>query len=142
MITTLKRIVEEVIRQPVLEHSLERVVSQVKEAMQTECCSIYLTEHEQQHFLLSATDGLSPDAVGHVKIGFSEGLVSLVGQREEPVNIANSQQHPRFLVTPQVNEEAYNAFLGAPIIHQRKVLGVILFSKQSLAILMKMKLHF
>ena len=33
MITTLKRIVEEVIRQPVLEHSLERVVSQVKEAI-------------------------------------------------------------------------------------------------------------
>lgn len=125
MLTRLKRIVEEVNQHSELQGALEHVVSQVKKAMTTECCSIYLADHEADHFLLMATDGLSESAVGRVKIGFSQGLVSLVGQREEPVNIADARAHPRFLVAPEVQEDAYNAFLGAPIIHQRKVLGVL-----------------
>ncbi|WP_111977817.1 phosphoenolpyruvate--protein phosphotransferase [Algibacillus agarilyticus] len=125
MITALKRIVEEFVQQQELERALTDVVSQVKEAMSTECCSLYLADHEQQHFLLMATDGLSSHAVGEVVIGFNQGLVGLVGQREEPVNVANAQAHPRFLKTPQVQEDNFNSFLGTPIIHQRKVLGVM-----------------
>ncbi|NTS76443.1 phosphoenolpyruvate--protein phosphotransferase [Catenovulum sp. SM1970] len=125
MITTLKHIVESFIQQPVLERALEQVVTDVKVAMKTQCCSIYFADHEQQDYQLMATDGLAREAVGHIRVGFSQGLVSLVGQREEPVNIANAPSHPRFLVAPEAKEDAYNAFLGAPIIHQRKVLGVI-----------------
>lgn len=125
MLTILKRIVDEVNRQPVLEKALEKVAQMVKESMQTECCSIYLSDDENRHHLLMASDGLALNAIGSVAIRFDEGLVGLVGEKEEPVNIANARSHPRFLVTPQVHEEAYNAFLGAPIIHQRKVLGVI-----------------
>ncbi|MER2494128.1 phosphoenolpyruvate--protein phosphotransferase [Catenovulum sediminis] len=125
MLTTLKRIVDEVNRQPVLEKALESVAKLAKDAMHTECCSIYLADEENKHYLLMATDGLSQSAVGSVAIGFDEGLVGLVGKKEEPVNIANARTHPRFLVTPQVLEESYNSFLGAPIIHQRHVVGVI-----------------
>ncbi|KMT64353.1 phosphoenolpyruvate--protein phosphotransferase [Catenovulum maritimum] len=125
MITTLKRIVDEFNRQTVLEKGLHRVAELVKQTMQTECCSIYLADDESRHYLLMASDGLSPRAVGSVVINYDQGLVGLVGQKEEPVNIANARQHPRFLVTPQVLEESYNSFLGAPIIHQRKVLGII-----------------
>ena len=125
MLTTLKRIVDEVNRQPVLEKALERVAQLAKQAMQTECCSIYLADNDHRHYLLMATDGLAPNSVGSVAIGFDEGLVGLVGEKEEPVNVANARFHPRFLITPQVKEDAYNSFLGAPIIHQRQVVGVI-----------------
>lgn len=125
MITTLKRIVDEMTRQPVLEKALARVAQLAKETMQTECCSIYIADEDNKHYLLMATDGLSQAAVGSVAIGYNEGLVGLVGQKEEPVNVANAHAHPRFLVTPQVIEEGYNSFLGAPIIHQRQVVGVI-----------------
>ncbi len=33
--------------------------------------------------------------------------------------------HPRFKVTPEVSEDCFSAFLGCPIIHHRKVLGVL-----------------
>ncbi|AWB68553.1 hypothetical protein C2869_20055 [Saccharobesus litoralis] len=125
MITTLKRIVEEFAQQQVLERALTDVVSKVKDAMSTECCSLYLADHEKQHYILMATDGLSVNAVGRLAINFNQGLVGLVGQREEPVNVANAHTHPRFLFAPQVEEDKFNAFLGVPIIHQRKVLGVI-----------------
>lgn len=125
MLTTLKRIVQEVTQIPELDKALFRLTTRVKQTMQVDSCSIYLADYERQEFVLKATDGLHPDAVERVRIGFSEGLIGLVGQREEPLNIVNAHQHPRFKHYPEVQEENYNAFLGTPIIHQRKVHGVI-----------------
>lgn len=125
MLTTLRRIVLEFSQDPELEKALFRMVSDVKRAMSTDCCSIYLADHQKQHYVLMASDGLAQDAFGQTTIGFTEGLVGFVGQREEPINIANAQQHPHFIHAPEVQEEEFNAFLGTPIIHQRKVLGIL-----------------
>lgn len=125
MLTTLRRIVLDFGQEVELQSALDKMVSQVKAAMNIDCCSVYLADYQQEHFLLMATDGLEQSSVGHVAIGFSEGLVGLVGQREEPLNIADAQAHPRFKYAPEVNEDDLKAFLGAPIIHQRKVLGIL-----------------
>ncbi len=125
MLTTLKRIVQEVNQIPDLDNALSCVASRVKDALKVDSCSVYLANYEEQNLLLVATDGLAPDAIGHVAIGFSEGLIGLIGQREEPINISDAPAHPRFKHYPEVKEENYHAFLGAPIIHQRRVLGVI-----------------
>ena len=125
MLTTLKRIVQEMNQIPALDTALFRLASRVKQTLDVDSCSIYLADYDAQEFILKATDGLHPDAVEQVRIGFSEGLIGLVGQREEPLNIVNAQQHPRFKHYPEVKEESYNAFLGTPIINQRRVLGVI-----------------
>ncbi|WP_026294580.1 phosphoenolpyruvate--protein phosphotransferase [Salinimonas chungwhensis] len=125
MLTTLKRIVQEMSQIPALDEALFNVASRVKQVMQVDSCSIYLADYDNQEFILKATDGLHPDAVEQVRIGFSEGLIGLVGQREEPLNIEDAHRHPRFKHYPEVHEENYKAFLGTPIIHQRKVLGVI-----------------
>ncbi len=125
MLTTLRRIVLEFSQEPELKSALLGMVGQVKKAMNTDCCSIYLADYHKQHFLLMASDGLATDSLGQTSIGFSEGLVGLVGQREEPINIANAQEHPHFIHAPEVHEDELNAFLGTPIIHQRKVLGIL-----------------
>jgi len=125
MLTTLRRIVLEFSQEAELQNALERMVYSVKKAMKTDCCSIYLADYPQQHFLLMASDGLAKTSVGETSIGFSEGLVGLVGQREEPLNIADAQQHQDYMHAPEVEEEDFNAFLGTPIIHQRKVLGIL-----------------
>lgn len=125
MLTTLKRIVQEVSQIPVLEEALKHLTHRLTDAMNVDSCSIYLADHDQQHFLLMATHGLDVSAVGKVAVGFSEGLIGLIGQREEPLNIVDAHAHPRFKHYPEVKEEKYHAFLGAPIIHQRKVLGVL-----------------
>jgi len=125
MLTTLKRIVQEMNQIPALDTALFRLASRVKHTLDVDSCSIYLADYDTQEFILKATDGLHPDAVEQVRIGFSEGLIGLVGQREEPLNIVNAHSHPRFKHYPEVQEENYNAFLGTPIINQRRVLGVI-----------------
>jgi phosphotransferase system enzyme I (PtsP) len=125
MLTTLRRIVLEFSQNAELDSALYRMVEQIKKAMNTDCCSIYLADHQKKHFLLMASDGLAERSFGQTTIGFTEGLVGLVGQREEPLNIANAQYHPQFIHAPEVEEDDLNAFLGTPIIHQRKVLGIL-----------------
>ncbi|GGW80013.1 phosphoenolpyruvate--protein phosphotransferase [Alteromonas halophila] len=131
-LTTLKSIVQEMNQIPELDKALFRLATRVKHTVNVDSCSIYLADYEHQEFILKATDGLHPDAVEQVRIGFSEGLIGLVGQREEPLNIENAHQHPRFKHYDEVQEENLNAFLGTPIIHQRKVLGVITLQQQQM----------
>ena len=125
MLTILRRIVLEFSQNAELESALLRMVSQVKSAMKTDCCSVYLADYQNQHFILTASDGLAKGSLGQTTIGFSEGLIGLVGQREEPINIADAKHHPHFIHAPEVEEDELAAFLGAPIIHQRKVLGIL-----------------
>ena len=125
MLTTLRQIVLEFSQETQLQNALERMVSQIKKALKTDCCSVYLADYTHQHFLLMASDGLALKSLGQTTIGFSEGLVGLVGQREEPLNIANARSHQHYIHAPEVEEDDFNAFLGTPIIHQRKVLGIL-----------------
>jgi phosphotransferase system enzyme I (PtsP) len=125
MLTTLRHIVFEFSQETQLQKALERLVIDTKKALKTDCCSVYLADYSQQHFLLMASDGLASKSLGQTTIGFSEGLVGLVGQREEPLNIANARSHQHYMHAPEVEEDDFYAFLGTPIIHQRKVLGIL-----------------
>ncbi|MFC3122386.1 phosphoenolpyruvate--protein phosphotransferase [Agaribacter flavus] len=125
MLTTLKQIIQEVSQLPSLEESLDRLATLVKQTMGVDSCAVYLADWQSRRYVLTATDGLDKRAIGQVKIGFDEGLIGLVGDREEPLNIENAPAHPSFKHYPEVKEDNYHAFIGTPIVHQRKVLGVI-----------------
>ena len=63
--------------------------------------------------------------MGESTIDARAGLVGLVGERAEPINLPAASEHPRFHPMPELGEEPFNAFLGVPIIHHRRVLGVL-----------------
>ncbi|HFC53851.1 MAG TPA: phosphoenolpyruvate--protein phosphotransferase [Gammaproteobacteria bacterium] len=130
MLTVLRQIVEEVNRAPNLEQALRIIVRRVKQAMEVDLCSIYLTDYPSRQHVLMATEGLNPDSVGQVRLGFDEGLVGLVGQRNEPVNIDDAPSHPRYRFCPGSGEEQYHGFLGVPIIHHRKLLGILVVQRR------------
>jgi phosphotransferase system enzyme I (PtsP) len=132
MLTILQKIVQEINQIPGLSPALDRLATLVKETMKVDSCSIFLADNKNQVLVLKATDGLDKAAINKVKIGFNEGLIGLVGQREEPLNIENAPLHPRFKHFPEVDEDAFFAFIGTPIIHQRKVLGVISMQQKSI----------
>lgn len=123
MLKMLRDITQAVAAAQDLHSALDMLVSRTKIAMTTQCCSIYLLEGEQ--LVLSATDGLLHSAVGKVKMSLSEGLVGLVAEREEPINLADAQQHPRFKLFEEAEEASFRAFLAAPIIYQKRILGVL-----------------
>src|SRR5690554_2188481 len=109
---------------------MSELVRKTREAMQVDCCSIYLRRDLEQAYLLAATDGLAAEAVGHAKIPLGEGIVGLIGEKEELINLADAQHHPKFKYLPEAHEDAFKSFLGAPIIHQRKALGVLVVQQK------------
>ena len=131
MLDTLRRIVQEVNDAKDLAEALGIIVQRVKSAMGVDLCSVYLTDHARQQNVLMATDGLNPESVGKVALNFNQGLTGLVGQREEVVNIADSPSHPRYQFVPESGEEKFHAYLGVPIIHHRKLLGVLVVQRQA-----------
>ena len=125
MLNSLRSIVQEVNAAPDLEEVLRIIVARVKETMNTQVCTIYLREHGTRSYTLMATDGLNPESIHKVTLPQNQGLVGLVAEREEPINLDNAEAHPRFEYFPETGEERYKSFLGVPIIHRRAVLGVL-----------------
>lgn len=124
MLHHLRSIVQEVNAARDLKTVLEVMVSRTKAAMSTSVCSVYLRD-DRGRYVLMATDGLEPAAVGKVRLALGEGLVGWVAVREEPINLDDAEAHPNFQYFPETGEERYKSFLGVPIVHQRAVLGVL-----------------
>ncbi len=125
MLETLHSIVQEVNSATDLENALETIVRRVKQAIKTDACSVYLTDFKRRTHVLRSTDGLRKAAVGKVELPLHRGLIGLVCERAEPINIDDAPAHPRYVFTGETGETVYHGFLGVPIIQNRKVLGVL-----------------
>lgn len=124
MLNSLRNIVQEVNAARDLQSALNIIVARIKESMRTQVCSVYLRDAKKTYVLM-ATDGLNPKAVGKVSLRAEEGLVGRVVSREEPLNLEHAETHPSYQYFPETGEERFSSFLGVPIIHHREVLGVL-----------------
>ena len=130
MLDTLRKIVQDVVQEGDFAVSVKRLAAHIKDALGTEVCSIYLSSSTDAGYLLAATDGLNTQQVGEVLLARGQGLVGLVGRRAEPLNLESAPSHPNFHFVPEIGEEAFNAFLGVPILHQGRVLGVLVVQQR------------
>ena len=130
MLETLHRIVKEVNAAPNLEQALSMIVSMVKRSIACDVCSVYLTDADARAHVLAATDGLRQESVGKVALPMGRGLVGLVAERSEPLNLSNALSHPRYMRITETGETQYRGFLGVPIIQNRKVLGVLIVRQE------------
>ncbi len=126
----LRMISQEVNAAKDLPAALTIIVKQVRVAMNSHVCSVYLYEPDRDRYLLMATEGLNKRAVGKVSMASNEGLVGLVGSRAETITLEDAMSHPRFLYFAETGEERYASFLGTPIIHHRQVLGVLVVQQK------------
>ena len=130
MLDTLHRIVKEVNAAPDLEKALGMIVGMVKQSIACDVCSVYLTDAELRAYVLAATNGLRQEAVGKVALPLGRGLVGLVAERSEPLNLGDALSHPRYMRVTETGETQYRGFLGVPIIQNRKVLGVLVVRQE------------
>jgi phosphotransferase system enzyme I (PtsP) len=130
MLKILRRIVQEVSSVDSAKEALQIIVERVRSAVQTQACSVFLLDRDKQHFILMATEGLQTQAIGKVSISINEGLIGLIARREEPINLSDAPKHPDFLHRSEIGEERFCAYLGAPIIHQRQLIGVIVLQQE------------
>jgi phosphotransferase system enzyme I (PtsP) len=132
MLASLRNIVQEVNSARSLGQVLSIIVKEVRSAMQAGVCSVYLFDESDQRYVLMASEGLRSEAIGKVRLAMREGLVGLVAAKEEPLNLENADKHPNFAYFEETGESPYHSFLGVPIIHHRKVLGVLVLQQETL----------
>src|SRR5476649_305908 len=107
MLTTLRRIIQEVSRTPDFREALNILVVEIAKTLETDACSVFLLDRRFGEYVLIATLGLNPEAVGKARIPLNKGLIGLAGEREEPINVDEASKHPRFLPLAEVKEEIY-----------------------------------
>jgi phosphotransferase system enzyme I (PtsP) len=130
MLKTLRRIVQDVTSSATLSEALVVLVKRISEALHTQAVAVYLIDNQSAEYVLSAQAGLNDDAVGHTRLNLDQGLIGLVGRREEPINLADATAHESFFKHDLVGEEPYKAFLGVPIIHHRRLYGVLTLQQE------------
>jgi len=92
--------------------------------MVAEVCSIYL-RRAGKVLELFATEGLRPDAVHKTRLKEGEGLVGMVSETAEAVNLSDAPADPHFSYRPETGEDPFKAFLGVPIVRGGQVFGVL-----------------
>jgi len=105
--------------------TLSNVVALIARRFKTDVCSAYLLEPDRANLVLAATLGLQPRSVGTLRMGIHEGLTGLVAEQVRPVAVAQAQNHPRFKYFKEADEDAYQSFLGVPLIDRGILQGVL-----------------
>jgi phosphotransferase system enzyme I (PtsP) len=149
MLSQLRKIVEGVGDAKSLIDAMDSLVLQTKLAMEVDCCSVYITDDQTQQLNLMASEGLINNRQIQQYLKYGEGVVGLIHQKGEPLNLANISEHAHYKYLPGSQEDSFKSLLGTPIIYQRQVLGVLvaqqktsrLFSEQEESFLVTLAMH-
>jgi len=124
MIVTLRQIMRQVSAAATLDDATAILVRQVRQAVQIDACAIFLKRAEENAYTLVAAQGLSQGMIAGLPESRDGALVRLVGERLELVldpdakgrrqDVSDAARHPRM-----------GRFVGTPLIHYRRLLGVL-----------------
>jgi starch phosphorylase len=106
--------------------TLNNVVALIAGRFRTEVCSVYLLEPDRANLVLAATRGLRPKCVGTLRMAVTEGLAGLVAEQVRPLALEQGKKHPRFKYFREAGEDAYQGFLGVPLIDRGVLQGVLI----------------
>jgi starch phosphorylase len=105
--------------------TLMNVVALIARRFHTDVCSAYLLEPDRANLVLAATVGLRRECIGNLRMSVSEGLTGLVAEHVQPVAVSQVKNHPRFKYFRDSGEDAYQSFLGVPLVDRGILQGVL-----------------
>jgi glycogen phosphorylase len=105
--------------------TLMNVVALIAKRFRTDVCSAYLLEPDRANLVLAATVGLRRECIGSLRMAVHEGLTGLVAELVRPVSVEQVKNHPRFKYFRNSGEDAYQSFLGVPLIERGVLQGVL-----------------
>ena len=130
ILLSLRRIIQDFSSKNSFEEAIATFVEEIRTSTDVDCCSLYLLDARRTYLRLAATDGLSKSSIGKANLRVGEGLVGLVAQKQELINLADAPSHPNFKFLPDVGEDEFLSFLGVPVINQGELLGVLVIQSR------------
>ena len=126
----LRRLREIMAEQTSAPMRLDKLVTTIASNMVAEVCSIYL-RRAGKVLELFATEGLNRAAVHNTRLKEGEGLVGLVSETAEAVNLSDAPADPHFSYRPETGEDPFKSFLGVPIVRGGQVFGVLVVQNKA-----------
>ncbi|VAW13128.1 Phosphocarrier protein kinase/phosphorylase, nitrogen regulation associated [hydrothermal vent metagenome] len=120
----LRRLREIMARPDSAQARLDQIVVLIAANMVAEVCSVYVAVPGDE-LELYATEGLNRSAVHQTRLRVGEGLVGTIAAEAVPLALADAQSHPAFAFRPETGEEIYHSFLGVPVLHSGRTIGVL-----------------
>jgi signal transduction protein with GAF and PtsI domain len=105
--------------------TLANVVALIAKRFRTDVCSAYLLEPDRANLVLAATVGLRRECVGILRMAVNEGLTGLVAEQVQAVAVSQVKNNPRFKYFRDAGEDAYQSFIGVPLIDRGILQGVL-----------------
>ncbi len=121
--------------------TLMNVVALIARRFHTDVCSAYLLEPDRTNLVLAATLGLRPQCIGTLRMSLHEGLAGLVAEQVRPVAVHQARNHPRFKYFSDAGEDAYQSFLGVPLIDRGVLQGVLVVQTVEARIFREDEIH-
>lgn len=108
-----------------LSNILDKVVNKIGDALHFDIVSIYLWDDDDNCLVLKATRGLKVNPDNPIKLRSSEGLTGYVYASKRSIIAMPASEHPYYKYFPEIGEEEYESYLGAPIQLQNTLMGVL-----------------
>ena len=124
MIVTLRQIMRQVSAATTLDDAAAVLVRQASQAVPIDACAIFLKDAARDAYPLVAAQGLSQSAIAGLPESRDGALVRLVGERLELVLDPDAKGRLRD-VPERPGHPGIGRFIGAPLIHYRRLLGVL-----------------
>lgn len=103
---------------------LDQLAAEIGGATDADAASIFLRAPEG-HYVLNASRGLLPGAVGHTVIRTGEGLSGHAVLERRIISVADGPADPRYVHKAETGEERFRGFLAAPILRDDSVPGIL-----------------
>src|SRR5450631_997052 len=105
--------------------TLMNVVALIAKRFETDVCSAYLLEPDRANLVLAATLGLRKECIGTLRLALHEGVAGLVAEQVRPVAVEHVKYHPRFKYFQEAGEDAFQSFLGVPLLDRGVLQGLL-----------------
>jgi K+-sensing histidine kinase KdpD len=107
------------------ESLLRAVIDETREATRSDVCSFYLWEPEPAELVLTATNGLSRDGIGKVRLGLGQGVTGAVAEQGRPLSVPDVRLEPRFEWVQGLDQERFLSMLSVPVLVGDRLVGVL-----------------
>jgi phosphotransferase system enzyme I (PtsP) len=110
-----------------LDEVLAIIVRRVKGALPVEVCAVYLTDAASDQLVRVSSSGADPAVPKPVPATHLSSLLNLVVERRELLVLPSPTAHPTPYppAPPEPGTGRYDIFIGMPLIHDHRVLGVL-----------------
>ena len=131
MKTRYREILQEVDAASTLVEILDIVVRGVKEAVGLDACAVYLIDDEAEQYVLMAATGMGEPSDHQLRLDRRAGLLGQVDERQELVTLIGLAAHAPYPPLTGKHEAPFETFVGMPLVHLQRVLGVLVGLKKA-----------